>query len=143
MAQLDRIHKFQDNATTQGNGNTLDVILQTSIKFQIVGNTTGQTLKFEASIDGTNFAPYDCAKCSPVELGSTTTGNNEIWEVSCTGLRKFRVVLQGNSTSGITVIANVKTYSSAIIKDITLPNYPSLVDQLNVLKSGKVFKGVH
>lgn len=38
-------------------------------------------------------------------------------------------------------VAN-KTYSNATIKDISLPNFPSLVDTLTRLKTGQVFKDV-
>lgn len=110
---IDKLNwKFHDGSTT-GRGFTLKCNKSDTITIFITGNTEGRTIYFEGSDAEGNFYSAPAFKLPTYTLASSTTGNNEVWEISGINWHSISCRLGDNLPSGTVKITGkvVNTYA--------------------------------
>lgn len=100
----DDVHKA---STTVNTGKTVFVNDATSLLISIHGTSTSFTIKFEGSLDGTNFFPIEGYKYNDSTISATQTSTkDEAWEFDVTLIKAFRANLTAIANNNISVVAN-------------------------------------
>ena len=103
---------MQTAAVATGNG-TVVTCIDDQGAYKVAGiqitGISGDTITFEATIDGTNWVAL---RCTPIATGTvaTTATADGIYQVDVTGLYKIRARVSTYSAGTITVTCNLSAY---------------------------------
>lgn len=105
---------LQDAATATGNGTALGVTNITDGARPVIGlQVTGidsDTITWEATIDGTNWASVQVVPLATGTAATTATANG-LYRFSSAGILKFRARISTHGSGTITVVALVAAVS--------------------------------
>lgn len=79
-------HTFHDAAVSPGDGVELIVGDKKTLTIEIYGSSTSRKINFYAKGDSDTLRPLIGINLSTFELGTSTTGNGEVWQFDITGL---------------------------------------------------------
>lgn len=98
---------LQDNATEIGIGTEYKNTIGDIITFEVTGTSTTSTIVFEGKGSSGAYYPIACINLSTLDSDTQTTGINEIWQSSLTGLIGFRTRITSISDGYISIQGRV------------------------------------
>lgn len=94
---------LQNAATAAGNGTPFVVEGFKTLTIEIIGTSTSRTIFFEAASVSNISLPIQGVKLLDMSVGSSTTGNNELWQFDVTGLVSFRARLSSVAGGNVSI----------------------------------------
>jgi len=100
-------HTFHDAAVSPGDGVELIVGDKKTLTIEIYGSSTSRKINFYAKGDSDTLRPLIGINLSTFELGTSTTGNGELWQFDITGLKSVIMQLESVTAGDVTVKGKV------------------------------------